>query len=771
LKQLLILQIVILFFFSCDRGSEEKPTLQIQDNSSNYVGRQVCKECHLKQYELFIGSDHDLAMDEASAETVLGNFNNHAFEHHGVTSRFYKRKKEFYVNTEGGDGALQEFKIKYVFGIRPLQQYVVEFPNGRFQMLPICWDTRLLKDGGQRWFHIYDQEHIPHNDQLHWTRMAHNWNYMCSECHSTNVKKQYDYKREMYSTTWSEIDVSCEACHGPGSEHVDWAEAAENGLKSNVRGYLGLAMRLKDADNATWILRDTKKGTAERTSPRTNRQLVDMCGRCHARRSIISEHFVHGKSLLDTHHPSFLQESLYFSDGQIQDEVYVFGSFLQSKMYTAGVVCSDCHEPHSGKVFVDGNALCYRCHAPSKFGVRQHHFHDPEKTGGLCVECHMPERTYMVIDPRRDHSMRNPRPDLSDKLETPNACIKCHADKSNRWAAGYTKKWYGDKKAMHFGEVFHAARRAAPEALPNLLSLADSSTLSPMLRATALSLLENYSFSELQPLLQRALNDADPLIRTAAVSASRVIEPSDRYHLLKRALKDSVRLVRTHAAIFLADTLITKMSREDKYVLQAAVDEYKESLLINADHHTAWLNLALLALRQNDVQQAEANYKKAIEIEPLFPYSYINLADLYRVQDREAESERTLLDALDQNSGMADIHHALGLLFVRGRKLARALDYLQTAVRLSPETTRFSYVYGVALNSHGETDKALSVLQQALDLHPINVELLTSLATISRDNGDINRALLYAERLANIYPENKSFQHLLQQLTSLMSSE
>ena len=749
MKKIHLLWLLILFALSsCQRSNSVDEAENKAGRQPVFVGRENCKECHLQQYNQFIGSDHDRAMDAATDSTVLGNFNDVYFEHLGVRSHFFKKSGEFFVNTKGPDGGMQNFKVRYVFGFQPLQQYVIEFPNGRYQMLPLCWDTRSAKDGGQRWFHIYGEERIAPNDILYWTRMAQNWNYMCSECHSTNVRKNYDQDRGAYATTWSEIDVSCEACHGPGSEHAAWARAAEKGQSLTVAGYLGLTVRLNDVDNATWVLRDVQKGTAERTAPRTNRTLVDMCGRCHSRRSILSEDYRYGKSLLDTHQPSVLQQGLYFADGQIQDEVYVYGSFLQSKMYNAGVACSDCHEPHSGKTYAQGNALCYRCHAPSKFGVRTHHHHDPEKTGGLCIDCHMPERTYMVVDPRRDHSMRIPRPDLSDKLETPNACTNCHNDKSNQWAVDYFQEWYGEKKERHYGETFYAARRGYPDAKDELIRLADSTGNAPMIRAAALSLLAQYPSEQSLHALKTAINDPDPLVRASVIASADMADVSTRFQLFKPLLQDSVRLVRVQAAQSLADTPAEMMTGGEAVQLAGALLEYKHTLYINADHQTAWLNLAILALRQKDYQTAEEYYIKAINVEPLFPYSYINLADLYRMQGRENEGEETLLRALKQSPDMAEVHHALGLLYVRQKKIDKALLHLQKAAELNPGAARFAYVYAIALNSTGDTPGAFTVLQQALARHPYDRDLLTALVGINRDQGLLRRALVFADRLA-----------------------
>jgi tetratricopeptide (TPR) repeat protein len=533
---------------------------------------------------------------------------------------------------------------------------------------------------------------------------------MCAECHSTRVRKNYDRFSEQYDTTWTEIDVSCEACHGPGSEHVRWAEAADRGQQIETSGYLGLVLRLKDDDGGTWVFRDTEKGTAERSVPRQAQTVVETCARCHARRTNIHQEYVHGRSFMDTHWPSLLEEQLYYPDGQIYDEVYVYGSFLQSKMYMAGVSCRDCHEPHSARVFAQGNALCFRCHMPEKYGGHSHHFHKDESTGALCVECHMRERTYMVVDPRRDHSMRVPRPDLAD-------------------------------------------RRGYPEARGGLLSLANDSQAPLMVRATALSLLPQYPFNQTLEALKRAAYDNDPLIRMTAVQGFEMLGAEERVPHIKHLLRDPVRLVRVRAAFMLGGAPPGSLTSEERRWLASAVEEYRQVQHFNADHPTAHLNLGVLAALEGNQEAAEASYRKALEMEPMLPFTYINLADLYRTQGREADGEKILRKGIDLNPDVADLHHALGLLYVREENIRQALSSLKNAAEMGPENSRFSYVYGVALNSQGRSQEALTVLEQALERHPFDRDLLYALATMNRDLGRFEDALKYASRLVEIYPD------------------
>jgi tetratricopeptide (TPR) repeat protein len=763
----------ILLLLNCGK---EKSNIQysgensqkIGSSESGFVGRDKCMECHQREYQLWKGSDHDMAMDVATEETVLGDFNNVEFTHFGITSTFYEREGKFWVNTEGPDGQLHDYEIKFVFGIRPLQQYLIEFPGGRYQMLPLCWDTRPFSQGGQRWFHIYPSERISPDDELYWANMNQNWNYMCAECHSTNLKKNYDIEKETYQTSWSEIDVSCEACHGPGHDHIEWAKLMEAGQRTDNYQNMGLVVRLKDPAKGTWVF-NQKTGNAYRTTPPQNTIQIEVCARCHSRRMIFSEDYQYGL-LMNTHRVQLLSENYYFADGQILEEVYVYGSFLQSKMYHRGVVCSDCHEPHSGKIYAQGNALCYRCHHYEKFGTRSHHFHHPDSSGASCVECHMPERTYMVVDPRRDHSIRIPRPDLSMKIESPNACNKCHSDKAVKWAADYMIKWYGRKivERPHFGEVIYAAREELPFADQGLIHLAGDTAEPAIVRATALEMLERYSDPAIGQVIFSALQDKNPLVRFGALTAMGVYNPNDRFSLAKHLLTDPVKMVRLEAARLLSEVSLSALSSSERALLNRSINEYIEAQLYNGDRAGSHLNLGMIYYRQGHLDKAEVSFKKAIKLEPYFPYAYINLADLYRAQGRDEEGEMVLRDALRHNPEAPNIYQALGFLYVRLNKNEEALRYFQKAVELHPDDAHLNYLYAIGLNSSGKTDSAIAILEETLASHPVNRDLLFALTTISRDKGDFKRALKYADKLVTYWPNEQAFQHLREEIRSMI---
>ncbi len=734
---------------------------------ATYVGGETCAACHKAEHETWVGSHHDLAMQVAKEDTVLGDFNETTFTHFGVTSRFFKRDGKFFTRTDGPDGKLQEYEITFTFGVDPLQQYLIEFPDGRYQVLSIAWDTRPKDTGGQRWFHLYPDEKIPHDDLLHWTGPNQNWNYMCAACHSTNLQKGYEAEEDRYTTRWSDLDVSCEACHGPGSQHVAWAKTSARVEPPHEYEKKGLLVQLEAFEEGRWIP-DPDTGTARRATPIPSRIEMETCARCHSRRALIHEGDAPGKPFLDSYLPALLEEGLYHADGQIQDEVYVHGSFVQSKMFHAGVTCSDCHQPHSLKVRALGNALCTRCHVAERFDTPKHSFHEPKSPGAQCVECHMPANLYMVVDPRRDHSFRIPRPDVSMKVGSPNACTQCHRDRSPKWAAEWVAKWYGpgSQPDGHYGEALHAGREGLAMADQVLASLAREIRQPAIARGTALTLLRRYPTHEALQAITQGLRAKEPLVQIGALRALQTIEPARRLPLAEHLLGNPFLAVRVEAARALAPVSRDQLTTEQEAVLREASAEYIQAQLATAERPSSHLNLGIFYAEQGQMEAAETAYRKALTLDPSFVPAYVNLADLYRVHQRDHEGETLLRQALDVAPKDANVHQALGLLLVRLKRQDEAIEALAQAAKLEPNDARQNYVYAIALNSVGQPEQAIAVLETTHHRHPNDRQILGALVSLHRDGGNREAAIRYAKQLVALSPQDQAARQVLEQLES-----
>jgi Flp pilus assembly protein TadD len=732
--------------------------------AATYVGSASCAECHAREFEAWRGSDHDLAMQVADADTVLGDFDGATLEHHGVTTTFLRRGEAFVVRTDGPDGALTEYEVAYTFGVDPLQQYLLPLGRGRLQAHTAAWDTRPAEQGGQRWFSLSPDEPIPPGDELHWTRRAMNWNVSCAECHSTDLRRGYDPATDSYSTTYSEIDVGCEACHGAGAAHEAWARA---GADRAADARAGLAVDLADRSGGAWAM-DPVRGIAARTAAPAPDVQLDTCGRCHARRRQIAEGYAPAAPLVDTHVPALLESGLYHADGRIRDEVFEWGSFLQSRMHAAGVRCGDCHDPHGLRPLAEGNALCALCHLPERFDTPQHHRHAAGAPGSACVDCHMPARTFMGVDARRDHGFHVPRPDLAHAGLAPDACSGCHAERGAGWAAERVAEWFPEsaiRAREARGPTFAAAWQGDARAAERLARLAADTDERPIVRASALAELAQFPAAERIETLRGALYANDALLRLGALAALERYPADVRRALAWPLLGDAHLALRIEAANLLADV---ELEPEQRPAFDAALAEWTATQRLNLDTPQARHNLALLEQRRGRAAEAEAGYRSALALEGDFAPAAVNLADLLREQGREEEAQVVLREALVHAPRAAVLHGALGLSLVRVGEPERALEHLRSACELAPQDAHHAYVYAVALHSRGGASGALRVLDEALARHPRDTALLAAAATFRRDAGDPTGALELARRLVEVAPGDAEAQALVRELEAAL---
>ncbi|MFO7692068.1 MAG: tetratricopeptide repeat protein [Vicinamibacterales bacterium] len=757
------------------RANPAAPAASTALAPSTYVGEPACTPCHEGQTKEWRQSHHARAMEVAGESTVLGDFDNASFTYAGITSTFTKRDGRFFVRTDGPDGQLHDYEIAYTFGFVPLQQYLVPFPGGRYQCLPIAWDTRPREQGGQRWFHLYPADRITSTDPLHWTGPNQNWNYMCADCHSTNLVRNFDLGTNTYTTTWSEINVSCETCHGPGSAHVTWAEdRKKRGLTGRDDSPMGLEVQgLRAVDYSGFGVGDASS-LASRPANRQRQQAeVQACAPCHARRGPITNVPDVGRTFLDSYRPALLDDGLYYADGQILEEVYEYASFTQSQMYAAGVTCSDCHNAHSLKQRGTGNNVCNHCHLPLTYDTPAHHHHKQGTEAARCAGCHMRTTTYMVVDPRYDHSFRVPRVDYTLTYGIPNACTTpCHADKSVEWSHDAIVKWYGPdrKRGNDYVAALDAGRRGLPGAEKALRAAILTPAFPPIARATALVLLADFYTPASIDALQAGLSDPEAIVRTAAARTLTALEPPDRVRLGRPLLTDAVRLVRAWAASSLAGMPPGLLTQEETAALSRATDEYVALEMAVAERPEAHLNLSSLYLRQGKAREAEAALQTALRIDPRSVPARVNLADLYRAEGREADGERLLVEAVRLEPGAAEALHALGLLYVRQGRRKDAMALLERAYELVPATPRYGYVYAVALHDAGNVDKAVAVLTAVQAARPGDADTLAALAMFERERGNRRAATAWAEKLAALRPDDPGARQILSEIRNMPPS-
>ncbi|MDG2049237.1 MAG: tetratricopeptide repeat protein [Myxococcota bacterium] len=703
----------------------------------DYVEESTCLQCHAEQAQAWSESHHAGAMGKASTETVLGDFGGVIYEQDGELFRFYKKQGAFRVEVTFPDGSQDEWPVLYSFGVDPLQQYLVPGEGGRLQVLGAAWDVH-----GKRWFDVDPQQAPARGDAFHWTGRYQSWNAMCADCHSTGLVKAYDDEADAYRTTWAAINVGCQSCHGPGSEHIAWARRSPTS-------------RADSSEN---------QGLVDRDRLASAQGEIDSCAPCHSRRASIAGDSPMGPALLDDYLPRVLDAGLYHTDGQILDEVYVYGSFLQSRMHQAGVRCSDCHEPHRLALRAEGNALCVRCHTEQAepnfptlrvglYDSPTHHHHEAGSAGAECVACHMPETSYMVVDPRRDHGMHVPRPDLSQTMGVPNACNGCHSDQSIGWASERIREWYGPKRmyGASWAEPLWQGRSGNPEALEPLIDLSRSKGVPDIVRATALSLLPAFGPAS-TPALVAGLGDEDAQVRLQAVSGLSLLPNSERIDLLLPALNDPVRSVRAEAGRALADVPQSALAPSQADVLARAMRDYELGQRAQSDLPPGRMNLALFYTAQGRAEQAIREYRIAIEQDPGFVPPVANLAGLLDALGRRDEAEKVLREGLVHHSNSGELHYSLGLLLAGQGRLPEAIPELEQAARLLPERGRVHYNLGLAYQHMGKRSRALVALRKAAQVEPRTVAFHRALVIFYLQDQRLDEARNAAARWIELTP-------------------
>lgn len=611
----------------------------------DYIGSPACGTCHEAETLAWQTSHHAHAWTDPSKHTVDGDFDNATFTHSGRTSRFFRNENGFFIETEDHDGEPATFEVKGVGGIAPLQQYLIETEPGRLQSFDVVWDQEK-----KEWYHLYPDQNLPPDDGFHWSGPYKNWNARCAECHSTGFEKNYSLRDRSYQSKWVEIGVGCEACHGPGAAHLAWAQASEE-------------------DRAEHGSDSTAKGLLVEFTDARAEQEIQQCAGCHSRREPFQDTSpLPGTPFHDAYRLALLRDGLYHADGQILDEVYVYGSFLQSKMHQNGVRCSNCHEPHSGELLATGNGVCTQCHSSvgnkdfptltrKTYDGPEHHFHEPETAGASCISCHMIERTYMGNDGRRDHSFRVPRPDVSVEIGTPNACTDCHQEKTAAWAAKEIETRFPDEKYRgdHFARLFALARQGSAGLGEDLVAVARQQTYPAIVRATALDLLAREADPKIANQVREFLDDPDPLVRSSALSVLQNAETDVRSAGILTALEDPVKAVRIAAARQLLTLPRGQLPASAQQAAQKASREWQASLAAKSDFPETHMSLGGTALAMRNVAAAISAFEEVTALDPQLAQAWVFLIRLHLAQRNLAAAEFALQKGLAINPDNQDL--------------------------------------------------------------------------------------------------------------------
>lgn len=681
-------------------------------SNENRLKSSNCMGCHTSATHEWQKSDHAMSMALPTSNTVLGDFNNKKAQLYEQAALFFEENGEYKTTISDLDTNKSEtFTVKYTFGHYPLQQYLVATKAGTYQIMPFAWDARPTEQGGQRWYHNNSTEKIAANDRLHWRQPLQNWNGMCADCHSDELVRNYDATSNIFNTQYSGINVGCVSCHGVMDTHLKQVQATTD-ILSNIEPVIEMGK---------WTLSD-KADTAIWKGPARNNEFMQTCFACHSLRSPLTDGFKAKTKFLDQFSPNLVTPPLYYPDGQIKEEVYVYGSFLQSKMYDKGVNCLDCHNPHTMKLKIEGNGLCLQCHKASEFDTQRHHKHTPFTKGAQCVNCHMPDAVYMGVDNRRDHSFKIPSPALSDAFETPNACTDCHESKSNSWAADAVKKWYPQAEPISTTKQnLMKLRHGQSISLEAHFQIINDTNIDIINRASALELIsqstQTLSANQLDPFIRHS----EDLIRLAAARAATLVDERQRIDVLSPLLNDSLKSVRTAAAQSLVGLSIAEQNIK---VYTKAFNELLSANEVNAWRGEGRVNQGNIALQSNNLIGAELAYKASIEIDPYFPVGYMNLADLYRAKQREDMVAKVLINGLEKVPNSADVFYAYGLHLVRLKQISKAVDYFKQAMHLNADNEQLAYTYILALDGNNQTLLAITELKALINIYGAKTTLI-----------------------------------------------
>ncbi len=707
-----------------------------------YAGSESCRECHEKAFTGWMTSNHALAERKVRMDLDEKAFSPKQTLVHGsdTSQTFMGADQTPQILTRGLDNRRNTYQIVRIIGNDPLRQFLIPAQGGRLQTCDVSYDPKK-----NELFDVYGDEERNPGDWGAWTGQGMNWNAMCAACHNTRLRKNYDPQTDTYHTRMAEMSVGCEACHGPMNNHAVWQK-----------------------NHAVSYGQEKPKDPTLRKFTRD--QMLDTCGACHARRSEITGDLIPGEAFFDHFSLTVADESdTFHPDGQVRDEDYEFTSFLTSRMHHVGIRCIDCHDPHTGKRLLPGNALCMRCHGggtqpPAPFIIPTlHGHHKQDSKGNDCTGCHMPVTPYMQRHPRHDHGYTIPDPQLSLDFGVPNACNRCHNDKDAAWSLNASKIWYGERlnRPSHDrATLIASARRGDASARDGLIRLLKTDEI-PAWRATACHLLARWVFD---PETTRALLDqlfhASPLVREAAIRSLMAQTRQNNGPVCKAIqplLNDPVRSVRVAAAWALMPNLDlnARAGRELVHMLD-----------LNSDQPTGRAQLSQFASLQGDTPTAIRQLRKAIVLDPNSPAFHHDLAIHLSTTGDTQGAIKSLQSAIRLAPNDPDFHFKLALAWNEVGDLAKSAEALEKTVRLDPSHARAWYNLGLARSAMNRPQDALAALLKGQDADPRDAAIPYARATILIRLGRHDEARTAATRAVQLRPDFPEAIQLIQSLSN-----
>ena len=652
---------------------------------ARFAGSKTCAECHKDAYNKWTNS------------------------HHGLAER---------VLLSSDPVADLKVSVNRVVGVHPLRQFLVPTNNGRLQATELAFDP--VK---HEWFNIFGEENRQPGEWGHWTGRGMNWNSMCATCHNTRLRKNYDATTDSYKTAAAEMSVSCESCHGPMATHVQW-------------------QRKTPGKNDPTIRRLSKT------------QMLSACAACHTRRTELDGEFEAGADFFDHFGLTIPDESdLYYPDGQVRDENYEVVSFMSSRMHAAGVSCNDCHEPHSSKPILQGNDLCMRCHTGTtqppapRIEPLAHSHHKLGSTGNSCVACHMPTTVYMQRHPRHDHGFTIPDPQLTKETGTPNACNRCHTEKSTDWAIEHTEAWYGEKmnrpshtRARHVA----SARKGDTNIIASLIEMSRAEPL-PVWRGVGTVLLERFAeHPAAQVTLAEKTKDPSPLVRAQAVRGLSALLPMpSAQENLRSLLSDPSRSVRVAAAWALHHEIDTNST---------AGKELLASLNFNTDQPLGAMQHGTFYLDRNDPHRALSWFEKSVAWDPKSAPFRQALAIASSTLNRHNDAIEQLRAACQLAPKEAHYRYSLGLAYNEAGRQREAIAALEEAVKLDDSHALAWYNLGLGYSALSDDERALAALAKAEILDQQSARVPYARATILIRRGQTAHARSALSRVLELQP-------------------